>query len=111
MRDCSAPSIVILEDVDLIAEERANNRCPTVLHELMDEMDGVGAQTDCIFLLTTNRPEILEPAWRRDPAESIRQSNFRCLTKNAAVASSICMDRASTSVGWILIAGLSKQMV
>jgi transitional endoplasmic reticulum ATPase len=62
-----APSIVILEDVDLIAEERANNRCPTVLHELMDEMDGIGAQTDCIFLLTTNRPEILEPALAARP--------------------------------------------
>ncbi len=62
-----APSIVILEDIDLIAEERANNRCPTVLHELMDEMDGIGAQTDCIFLLTTNRPEILEPALAARP--------------------------------------------
>jgi SpoVK/Ycf46/Vps4 family AAA+-type ATPase len=62
-----APSIVILEDVDLIAEERANNRCPTVLHELMDEMDGIGGQTDCVFLLTTNRPEILEPALAARP--------------------------------------------
>jgi hypothetical protein len=62
-----APSIVILEDVDLIAEERSHNKCPTLLHELLDEMDGIGTQADCIFLLTTNRPEILEPALAARP--------------------------------------------
>jgi hypothetical protein len=62
-----APSIVILEDIDLVAEERSQNKCPTVLHELLDEMDGIGTKTDCIFLLTTNRPEILEPALAARP--------------------------------------------
>jgi CIC family chloride channel protein len=62
-----APSIVILEDIDLVAEERSQNKCPTVLHELLDEMDGLGTKTDCIFLLTTNRPEILEPALAARP--------------------------------------------
>jgi ATP-dependent 26S proteasome regulatory subunit len=33
----------------------------------MDEMDGIGALTDCIFLLTTNRPDILEPALAARP--------------------------------------------
>ena len=30
-------------------------------------MDGIGSQTNCIFLLTTNRPEILEPALAAHP--------------------------------------------
>src|SRR5262249_47748669 len=62
-----APSLVIMEDVDLIAEQRDHNRCPTLSHELLDEMDGIGTKIDCIFLLTTNRPEILEPALAARP--------------------------------------------
>ena len=30
-------------------------------------MDGLGSKSDCIFLLTTNRPEILEPALAARP--------------------------------------------
>jgi cell division protease FtsH len=62
-----APSMVILEDVDLIAEERTQNKCAALLHELLDEMDGIGRKADCIFLLTTNRAEILEPALAARP--------------------------------------------
>jgi hypothetical protein len=62
-----APSMLILEDVDLVASERSRNRHNTVLHELMDEMDGMGEKTDCVFLLTTNRPDILEPALAARP--------------------------------------------
>jgi hypothetical protein len=62
-----APSIVVLEDVDLIAEDREHNRCPVILHELMDEMDGLGPRAEVIFLLTTNRPEILESALSARP--------------------------------------------
>lgn len=62
-----APSVVILEDVDLIAEDRADNKCPVLLHELLDEMDGIGPRTDCVFILTTNRPEALETALAARP--------------------------------------------
>lgn len=62
-----APSMVVLEDVDLVASDRRHNRHNTLLHELMDEMDGLGAKTDCIFLLTTNRPELLEMALAARP--------------------------------------------
>jgi hypothetical protein len=62
-----APSIVILEDVDLIAEDREENKCPVLLHELLDEMDGIGTRTDCIFILTTNRPDVLESALAARP--------------------------------------------
>src|SRR5262245_15272054 len=62
-----APSIVVLEDVDLVAEERDQNRCPVILHELMNEMDGLGPRAEVIFLLTTNRPEIIETALAARP--------------------------------------------
>ena len=62
-----APSIVVIEDVDLIAEDRTTNRQAVFLCELMDEMDGLGAKTDCIILLTTNRPEVLEVALAARP--------------------------------------------
>jgi ATPase family associated with various cellular activities (AAA) len=62
-----APSIVVLEDVDLVAEKREDNRFPTVLHELLNEMDGLGPRDEVTFLLTTNRPEVLEPALAARP--------------------------------------------
>src|SRR5439155_5170320 len=62
-----APALVLLEDVDLIAQDRSDNSCPALLQELMDEMDGLGPQSEIIFLLTTNRPEVLEPALSARP--------------------------------------------
>jgi hypothetical protein len=62
-----APSIVVLEDVDLVAEEREHNRFPTILHELLNEMDGIALRDQVMFLLTTNRPEILEKALAARP--------------------------------------------
>jgi ATPase family associated with various cellular activities (AAA) len=60
-----APSLVILEDVDLIAEERtmrARGASPSFLFELLNEMDGLRDDADVVFLLTTNRADLLEPA-------------------------------------------------
>jgi hypothetical protein len=62
-----APSLVVLEDVDLIATERKKNRHAPLLHELMDEMDGLGDDAAVVFLLTTNRPDVLEPALAARP--------------------------------------------
>ena len=62
------PSTVILEDVDLVAEERSRQHMMnTVLFELLNEMDGLGEDLDVLFLLTTNRPELLEPALAARP--------------------------------------------
>jgi hypothetical protein len=63
-----APSMVIIEDVDLIGEERSSRNCTSaVLLELLNEMDGLANDLDVLFLLTTNRPEILEPALASRP--------------------------------------------
>jgi hypothetical protein len=63
-----APSIVIMEDIDLIAEDRSRPGCISpFLFELLNQMDGLSEDTDVVFLLTTNRPEILEPALAARP--------------------------------------------
>jgi len=62
------PSMVVLEDVDLVAEERTRqDACTPLLFELLNEMDGLAEDVDVIFLLTTNRPDLLEPALAARP--------------------------------------------
>ena len=63
------PATVILEDVDLVAEERTrqNMGCNAVLFELLNQMDGLADDADILFMLTTNRPDILEPALASRP--------------------------------------------
>jgi hypothetical protein len=63
-----APSVVVLEDVDVVAQERTSQAGSTqTLFELMNEMSGLGADADVAFILTTNRPDILEPALAARP--------------------------------------------
>jgi hypothetical protein len=67
-----APSLVVLEDVDLVAEERTFGAfvpfpSSPVLFELMNEMDGIGEDADVAWVLTTNRPDALEPALAARP--------------------------------------------
>lgn len=64
-----APAMVVLEDVDLIAEERGMpyGHSGPLLFTLLNEMDGLQDDSDVIFVLTTNRPDILEPALAARP--------------------------------------------
>jgi ATP-dependent 26S proteasome regulatory subunit len=64
------PSMVIVEDVDLIARarEQMSSVCEEVLlNKLLNEMDGLREDADVIFILTTNRPDQLEPALASRP--------------------------------------------
>jgi ATPase family associated with various cellular activities (AAA) len=63
------PSVVVVEDVDLIAEQRGAGPIGAhpLLFQLLNEMDGLGADLDVTFLLTTNRPDLLEPALAQRP--------------------------------------------
>jgi len=93
------PSVVVMEDVDLIARERTemNSPCEEVLlNKLLNEMDGLKEEADILFILTTNRPETLERALHPDQAGSIRQSNFRCRTKKDAKSWFGCILRESS---------------
>jgi ATP-dependent 26S proteasome regulatory subunit len=60
-----APTIVVLEDVDLVAAQRDELRHPMYqisLHQLLNEMDGLSSESQVLFILTTNRPAVIEPA-------------------------------------------------
>jgi AAA+ superfamily predicted ATPase len=64
------PAIMIIEDVDLISRERMHMQNPgqeILLNRLLNEMDGLREDADVIFILTTNRPDQLEPALASRP--------------------------------------------
>ncbi|KQS66741.1 ATP-binding protein [Modestobacter sp. Leaf380] len=62
------PAVVVLEDVDLVAEDRDHGHgSQPVLFELLDAMDGAAGDADLLFLLTTNRAEALEHALAARP--------------------------------------------
>ena len=57
------PAVIVVEDVDLIAEQReARPGEHPLLFQLLNEMDGLNSAADVTFLLTTNRADLLEPA-------------------------------------------------
>lgn len=63
------PATVILEDADLIGTERDHQSvgANALLFELLNQMDGLGEDADILFVLTTNRPDFLEPALAARP--------------------------------------------
>lgn len=62
------PAVVVIEDVDLVAEDRSfGSGTSTVLFDLLDAMDGAAADADLLFVLTTNRADLLEPALAARP--------------------------------------------
>ncbi|WP_229813335.1 AAA family ATPase [Lentzea flava] len=63
-----APSVIVVEDVDLIAQDRSHTRDGNpVLFELLNEMDGIGSEADVTFVLTTNRVDVMEKALSERP--------------------------------------------
>jgi hypothetical protein len=63
------PAMVVLEDVDLVAQERTamGFGATSLLFRLLNEMDGIGEDADVIFVMTTNRADLLEPALAARP--------------------------------------------
>ena len=63
------PATIILEDVDLIGTQRQHQSISAneLLFELLNQMDGLADDVDLLFVLTTNRPDILEPALAARP--------------------------------------------
>ncbi|BAU90887.1 ATPase AAA [Methylorubrum populi] len=80
------PSIVVLEDVDLVGRSREGMNSPkteVLLNRLLNEMDGLRDDADVLFILTTNRPEEIEDALasrpgRVDEAIEIASPDARC---------------------------------
>jgi ATP-dependent 26S proteasome regulatory subunit len=59
------PALLVVEDADLIARNRTEREsaCDEVmLNRLLNELDGLRERADVFVILTTNRPESLEPA-------------------------------------------------
>jgi hypothetical protein len=61
------PAVLVLEDVDLVAEDREMYESSPLLFSLLDAMDGIAADADVVFLLTTNRVKVLERALTERP--------------------------------------------
>jgi GTP cyclohydrolase II len=64
------PALMVFEDIDLVAKERVSSgmSCEEpLLNQLLNEMDGLASDAEIIFLLTTNRPELLEEALAARP--------------------------------------------
>ncbi len=62
------PAVVVLEDVDLVAEDRSfTDGASPLLFEVLDAVDGIDTDVDVTFILTTNRIEILEEALVQRP--------------------------------------------
>jgi ATPase family associated with various cellular activities (AAA) len=62
------PAVLVMEDVDLVAADRSFGPGGSpVLFELLDAMDGAAPDADLLFVLTTNRADLLEPALAARP--------------------------------------------
>lgn len=63
-----APATFVFEDIDLVAAERTMPfGSGGVLFELLNQMEGLAEDEDLLFLLTTNRPDVIEPALAARP--------------------------------------------
>jgi hypothetical protein len=64
------PSIMVIEDVDLVGRERTHMHDggeEVLLNQLLNEMDGLREDAEVLFILTTNRPGQIEPALASRP--------------------------------------------
>jgi hypothetical protein len=61
------PTMLVFEDIDLIAQDRDQNGLATILGELMNQIDGCHADEEVLFLMNTNSLERLERAVRERP--------------------------------------------
>jgi DNA polymerase III delta prime subunit len=108
------PSIVVLEDVDLIGRERSRMESPceeVLLNKLLNEMDGLKEEADIFFILTTNRPQLLEAALASRPGrvdqaiefplpdEVGRERLARLYASGVAVADDVIHDIVQRTVG------------
>ncbi len=61
------PTLVVMEDVDLVFSSREANLASAPLGDLMDELDGFGGDDEIIYILTTNAIERVEVAIKDRP--------------------------------------------
>jgi hypothetical protein len=62
------PATVVFEDIDLVAAERTMPMASGgALFDLLNQMEGLDDDADLLFLLTSNRPDVIEPALAARP--------------------------------------------
>ncbi len=63
------PALIVLEDIDLVGGHRDGPFAARggTLNLLLNEMDGLAPEARMLFVLTINRPEVLEPALAARP--------------------------------------------
>ena len=63
------PALIVFEDIDLVGGHRDGPWAAggATLNMLLNEMDGLAPEARMLFVLTTNRPEVLEPALAARP--------------------------------------------
>ena len=99
------PSMLVFEDIDLIAQERDVNGLATVLGELMNQIDGCEPDEQVLFVMNTNSLDRLEQAVRNRPGRvdqivhvplpdaAARQQLFRYFARNLRLTDQV-IDRA-----------------
>jgi len=70
------PALMVLEDVDLLAQDRQTSSGVDGLQELMNQLDGIPTASDAIVLMSTNRPQVLEPALASRPGRVSQAIEF-----------------------------------
>lgn len=73
------PALVVIEDADLIARARSDMGGPCeelMLNRLLNELDGLKERADIFFVLTTNRPDEIEPALASRPGRIDQSIEF-----------------------------------
>nr|WP_237448515.1 ATP-binding protein [Nocardioides flavescens] len=106
------PAIVVLEDCDLVAEDRGMDPGQRpLLFQLLDAMDGLDGDADVVFLLTTNRADLLERALAQRPGrvdlavevplpdEAARRALYRLYASGLSVSDEVLDEAASRTPG------------
>jgi ATP-dependent 26S proteasome regulatory subunit len=108
------PALIVIEDADLIGRNRSERAgvCDEVmLNVLLNELDGLRERADVFFILTTNRPDALEPALASRPGrvdqsiefplpdEAHRRRLIALYARNLALPAAIADDLARRTDG------------
>lgn len=116
------PAIIVLEDCDLVAEDRSiHSGERPLLFELLDAMDGLDRDADVAFLLTTNRVDLLERALAQRPGrvdlaveiplpdEADRHALFRVYARGLPISDEALAEAAARTEG--VTASFAKEML
>ena len=90
------PAMVVLEDVDLVAESRSfrPGLDNPLLFQVLNEMEGLAGDADVAFLLTTNRIDCSSRRSPSAPAGSTWRSRFPFPARKAATSCCACTGTA-----------------